>query len=182
MSRARGWLLAALWMVALFAVLERRPLTGRAVPLWDARDLHAPTQILVADHARAGRLLFWNPWSQAGVPDFADPQSGAFSPVSIAFGLATGGSTQGFLWLWLSHWLLGGVAMLALAARLGAPISGALVAALGWLYCGLYVGQAQHVPILISFSYLPLILLRADAAATGRRWLPAAQAGALWGL
>src|SRR5512138_563606 len=107
MRRAR-WPLAALAIAALFAVVEHRPLTGSAVPLYDARDLHAPNQILVADHARAGRLLFWNPWTQAGTPDFADPQSGSFSPVSIAFGLATGGTTQGFVWLWLAHWLLGG--------------------------------------------------------------------------
>jgi hypothetical protein len=181
-TRTRGWLLAVLWLLALFAALEHPILTREAVPLWDARDLHAPNQILVADHARAGRLVGWNPWAQAGAPDFADPQSGAFSPVSIALGFATGGGTFAFALLWFAHWLLGGVGLLLLARRLDAPPWGALVAALGWLYCGLYVAQAQHLPILISFSWLPFVLARADVAARDGRWLAAAQAGALFGL
>ena len=182
-TRRGAWLLAVLWLCALFFAIENRLIAGAGVPAWDARDLHAPNQILLADHARAGRLLFWNPWTQAGSPSFADPQSGTFSPVSVALGAWTGGSARGFTILWLSHWLLGGLGILALAARLGAPPWGALVPAIGWLYCGLYVGQAQHVPILISFSYLPLILLRLDVAAREERWLlPAVQAGALWGL
>ncbi len=181
-AQRRGWWMAALWLCVVFVALEHGPLFGEAVPLWDARDLHAPNQILVADHARAGRLLFWNPWTQGGSPDFADPQTGSFSPVSVALGLVTGGTARGFMILWLAHWLLGGLGVLALAARLGASPAGALVPAFGWLYCGLYVGQAQHVPILISFSYLPWILARLDVAVRERRVLPALQSGALWGL
>ena len=151
-SRIAAWAAAALGLAAVLGGLERRLLAGAAAPRWDALDLHGPMQMLLADHARAGRFLLWDPWLAAGSPDFADPQTGSFSPVSIGFGLLSGGSARGF------------------------------VVALGWLFSGLYVGQAEHVPILISFSWLPWVMVRLDAACAERRWLPAAQAGALWGL
>jgi hypothetical protein len=177
-----AWAAAALGLAAVLGGLEARLLEGRAAPVWDALDLHAPMQMLLADHARAHRFLLWDPWLSAGAPDFADPQTGSFSPISLAFGLATGGSTRGFVLFWLAHWLLGGLGWLALARRLGAPPWGGFVVALGWLFSGLYVGQAEHIPILVSFSWLPWIIVRLDAARAERRWLPGAQAGALWGL
>jgi hypothetical protein len=61
----------------------------------DADTFYAPYYTLVSDYARAGRVLLWNPWSNAGSPDFAEPQVGAFSPIMVGFGALTGGHSAG---------------------------------------------------------------------------------------
>lgn len=72
--------------------------------------------------------------------------------------------------------------MLMLARHLRAPAWGGCIVALGFLYCGVYTGQAEHTSHLISFSFLPFIIWRLDAALCSHRLLPAVEAGALWGL
>jgi hypothetical protein len=79
-------------------------------------------------------------------------------------------------------WWLGAIGILMLARHLRAPAWGGCIVALGFLYCGVYIGQAEHTSHLISFSFLPFIIWRLEAALCSRRQLPAVEAGALWGL
>ena len=79
--RISGWLLAALSLTTLFLILNRELISGARVQIWDATAYYTPAFSLVADHARVGRLLLWDPWLAGGTPDFADPQVGAASPL-----------------------------------------------------------------------------------------------------
>ena len=55
--RPRGFVAwIALWTV-LFVLLNRAPIFGRGVPIWDARDSFSPFFVLTADHARAGHIV-----------------------------------------------------------------------------------------------------------------------------
>src|SRR5215213_3294156 len=65
---------------------------GIAVPKWDADQLFAPYEMLVADHARAGRFLLWDPWVGGGSPDYAEPQVPSFSPLAVGVGFLIGGT------------------------------------------------------------------------------------------
>ena len=56
-----------------------------------------------------------------------------------------------------------------------------MIVALGFLFCGVYTGNAQHTSWIVAFSFVPWIIWRLDAALTDGYW-PAAEAGALWGL
>ena len=103
----RRWLAAALGVVAVVLAVNARLLAGTVAPKWDADDFFAPFFTLVADHARAGRLLLWDLWIAGGEPDFADPQVGAFSPITVLVGAAVGGSEVGFRAYWLLLWLAG---------------------------------------------------------------------------
>ena len=71
--RISGWLLAGLSLTTLFLILNRELISRARVQTWDATAYNTPVFSLVADHARVGRLLLWDPWLAGGTPDFADP-------------------------------------------------------------------------------------------------------------
>ena len=105
--RSHTLVAAALFGLTLLGANYKLTL-GVAAPKWDADMLFAPYQMLLADHARAGKFLLWNPWLNGGSPDYAEPQVGSFSPVAIALGFLTGGTEVGFRVYWL---VLRGAAM-----------------------------------------------------------------------
>lgn len=181
-QRCFAWLCAVAGLLAVFLIANHRLVTGAAVPLWDADLAFAPYYGLVADYARAGRLLLWNPWTNAGSPDFAEPQIGALSPVVIIMGAVTGGHLAGFRVYWLLIWFMGGLGIVVLGRHLRAPVWGTSVVALGYLFSGFLVGHAEHTPWLYSVAWFPFLIWRLDVALLSRRWRPAFEAGALWGL
>ena len=95
MSKAKLLLLAACALLAFFlAALDLW--TGAAVVPWDAHDFFAPCFVALADSTRAGHLMLWNPWMAGGIPDYVEPQLGAFSPLMLAMGGLFGGTLLGF--------------------------------------------------------------------------------------
>lgn len=180
--RISGWLLAGLLLTTLFLIINRELIRGARVQIWDASAYYTPAFSLVADHARVGRLLLWDPWLAGGTPDFADPQVGAASPIMVLVGAIGGGNTATFRAYWLFIWLVGPLGLLLLARHLGAPPWGALVVGLGYAFCGFYTAHAEHTTVLYSFSLAPWFIWRFDVALASLRFKPAAQAGALWGL
>jgi hypothetical protein len=180
--RISGWLLAGLLLTTLFLIINRELISGARVQIWDAWSFYTPAFSLVADHARSGRLLLWDPWRAGGTPDFADPQVAAASPIAIIAGAIGGGNSTAFRIYWLFIWVLGPLGLLLLARHLGAPPWGAFLVALGYSFCGFYTAHAEHTTVLYSFSFVPWFIWRFDVALTSLRFQPAAQAGALWGL
>ncbi len=176
------WLGAAALVVVTLAGANHRLVRGTASGIWDADSVFAPYYMLVADHARSGRIMLWNPWVSAGSPDGFEPQLGAQSPLTVGMGLLTGGHEWGFRLYWLTLWALGGLGMLLLARHLGAPAWAGCIGAIAFMFSGPYTGHAQHTSWIESISFLPWVLWRLDVAVTRRKLLPAAQAGALWGL
>ncbi|HEX6940634.1 MAG TPA: hypothetical protein VF158_14550 [Longimicrobiales bacterium] len=177
-----AWRLACLGAALVLAWLNLPLLTGREVPVWDADHAFASWYSLVADFARQGRLLLWNPWTNGGSPDFGEPQFGALSPLVLAYGFLAGGSLMAFNVYWLLVWFAGGAGMLVIARHFRAPAWGGFIAALAFLFSGFMTGHAEHTPFLVAFSALPWIVWRLDIALRERRRLPAVQAGAIWGL
>jgi hypothetical protein len=152
------------------------------VQIWDALVFYTPEFSLVADHARAGKLLLWDPWLAAGTPDFADPQVGAASPIGILMGAIGGGTSSSFRAYWLLVWFLGPLGLLLLARHLGISFWGAFIVALGYAFSGVYTAHAEFVTVVYSFSFLPFAIWRLDHALSYRRFTSAAQAGAFWGV
>ena len=176
------WLICVLITAVVFLISNHLLARGLAVGIWDADSAFYPYQVLVADFARAGRFIHWDPWSAAGLPLSGDPQVGAFSPVSLAIGFLTGGTSSGFKVYWLLTWLLGGFGIIMLARHLKAPAWGGCVVALGFLFCGAYTGNAQHTCFIAAFSFLTVIIWRLDVSLCSRKIWPSVEAGALWGL
>jgi hypothetical protein len=176
------WWGTALLLGLAFLIGNWNLVTGARVQIWDAVEFYTPAFSLVADHARAGRLLIWNPWLAAGTPDFADPQVGAASPILITVGAIVGGTSAAFRAYWLVIWFLGPLGLLLLARHLGAPYWAAFVLSLGYACSGFYTAHAEHTTVLYSFSFIPWFVWRFDVALSLRRFWPATQAGGLWGL
>lgn len=179
--RFRWWHASLLFLIAIFGI-NWPTLWGHAMEQWDARYFHLPFYVLVADFVQEHRLLYWNPWTNGGSPDFADPQVGAFSPILLLFGFFGGSWDKAFRTYWICVWALGGLGMLGLARHLRAPVWGGLAVALGFGLSGYYTGHAEHLTVVYSYSFLPLVIWRLDVGLLSRRWGPAAEAGALWGL
>ena len=178
----RSWVLTQVLLVVAFLAANHRIVTGVDAPMWDAAVFFAPEYTQISDHARAGRLLVWNPWASGGEPDFAEPQIGAASPVAVLMGAITGGTEAGFRWYWIFVWFLGPLGMLFLARHLGVAPWAAFVVALGFAFCGFYTGHAEHTSYVYSLSWLAFIIWRLDVALGSRRLRATAEAGALWGL
>ena len=77
--RRHSWALAALLLLTVLLGANSKLVNGHAAPLWDANDRFAPYFTLIADHARAGRILLWEPWTSGGTPPSAEPEFGSFS-------------------------------------------------------------------------------------------------------
>jgi len=178
---ARSFVGAALLGVVLLGA-NYNLTVGRAAPKWDADMFFAPFQMLVADHARAGQFLLWDPWVNGGSPDYAEPQIGTFSPLAIGVGLVTGGTELAFQAYWLIVWFLGGLGVFCLGRHLKAPPWGCYVVALGFMFSGLYTGHAEHTSSLYTFSSLGFVIWRLDVALTRGTLRPAVEAGVIWGL
>ena len=171
------------WGVAgVFLLANLLLISGRTVPVWDADGQFYPYYVLVADFARAARVVYWDPWSNAGLPILGDPQVGIFSPIQFIVGFIMGGTSSGFITYWLLMWLLGGFGIVLLAHHFNSPPWCGCVVALGFLFCGIYTGHAEHVSWIVGFSFLPFIIWRLDAAICSRSPRSAVEAGALWGL
>jgi hypothetical protein len=135
------WFIAACVLAAVLLIGNSDLVIGKATPIWDADAYYAPMFSLVADYAKAGQLILWNPWMNGGSPDFADPQVGATSPLLLAFGILSRDPLHGFVAYWLTIWAFGGIGMLLLCRHLKCPVWGALIASLGFIACGFYTGH-----------------------------------------
>ncbi|MGE0126474.1 MAG: hypothetical protein AB7U82_00080 [Blastocatellales bacterium] len=180
--RSWRWALCLLLVFDAFLLCNHVLARGMAVGMWDCDSQFMPYQILVADHARAGKLVQWDPWTNAGLPLAGDPQIGANSPLNVVVGFITGGTTWGFRFYWLLVWGLGGVGMALLARQIKAPPWGAAIVAIGFSFSGIFIGHAEHVSWLTAFSAMPWVIWRIEAAISSGKLQPAVEAGAIWGL
>jgi hypothetical protein len=174
-------LVVVVGLVALF-VAAFDLCMGRAVVPWDAHDFFAPYFLGLADFARAGELMLWNPWLVGGIPDYAEPQIGTFSPLMLLVGFVFGGSLLGFRIYFLTIWWLSGLGIFLLGRRFRAPAWGAGLVAFNWIFSGFLLGHAEHVSWIYSLAWLPFEVLLLDKAIEEGSWRKFAAAGALWGV
>lgn len=172
----------AVGVVLVLAAILDPLLRGQLAPKWDAADQFIAYYSLVADHARAGRLATWNPWTDGGMPLFIEPQSGALSPLTVLCGLLFGAGEAGYRHYWCVLWTLAALGMFLLARHLGAPRAAAAALSLGFALSGPFCGNAEHTAWVYASVLLPWIIWRWDVTLTTGRTAAALQAGALFGL
>jgi hypothetical protein len=180
LKASHSFAVAALLALVLLGANYKLTL-GLAVPKWDADQYFGPSQMLIADHARAGRFLLWDPWVNGGSPDYAEPQIPSFSPLAVGVGFLTGGTELAFRVYWLVSWFLGAGGVVLLGRHLQAPDWGCLVVALGFAFSGFYTGHAEHTSSLYTISTLPIVIWRLDVALSRQTLRPAVEAGVVWG-
>ncbi|MET0504008.1 MAG: hypothetical protein ABWZ85_01635, partial [Luteibacter sp.] len=147
--------LCAIWVVLNFNGL----FGGRVLP-WDAIDQFYPTAYFNAHSLRTGQWPWWNPYIYSGYAQIGDPQGMLFSPLLMAWMLLR--ESPGAVWFgWgvLLHVLLGGAAMTGLMRRHGANALGCLIGATVFMAGGVAASRLQHVPIVVAYGYVPVVLL-----------------------
>jgi len=176
------WSKATAALVLVFMAITFPLWTGRAHEAFDAYQLYAPYFSLLAHLLPSEGLLLWDPWSNGGMPSFAEPQFGAFSPVILFFTAILGSSQQAFCYYWLCIWFLSGAGILCLGRYWRVPPWVAFVCALSLLFSGFFIGHAQHTSIIYSMAFFPFMIWRFEVAMEKRSALAALQTGVIWGL
>ena len=113
---------------------------------------------------RGGELPLWNPWSDAGQPLLADPQSAIWYPFNwVLPWLVTGTDAASLVALeahTVAHLFFAALFMYLLARHVVGSRLGSLVAALTFAYSGLLAAYPiQQVPIIRTAIWMPLLLL-----------------------
>lgn len=153
-DRTEGFLVITLW-----TLLSWHWLTGFKLIPWDAFDEFYPVAYYVAQAVHAGEWPWWNNYQYSGTPLFADPQSLLFTAFTVVGGvLGPRFSPTVFNWIELLHVLAGGLALLAYLRMGASPPLRRLIAVCIYMFGGVATSRLQHVPQIVTYGYLPILL------------------------
>ena len=125
---------------------------------WDMIDCFYPWRFHIGECLQNGKLPFWNPYQNLGYPIHADPSSGAWYPFVWIIGYVFGYNIYaiGFeLWI---HVFIAAIGFYKLSQTLKLNKHTAFIAAVCYMLCGIFIGNAQHLPYVISACWLPFII------------------------
>lgn len=166
-------------LCVVWLLLNLPLLLGKSVMPWDAMDEFYPTVYFNAHSLRLGLAPWWNPHIYSGYPQIADPQGMLFSPLLMIWMLLRQSpSPVWFTWGVLLHLLMGGTALLGTLRRIGVNAFGALAGATVFMAGGVAASRLEHTPIVVAYTYAPVVLLALQYFLTD----PGIRRGALFGL
>jgi hypothetical protein len=168
--------LAALWTVAAWPWL----LGIRTIP-FDAKEEFYPGAVFAATSWLRGEAPLWNPYQFAGYPAYADPQAMTFSP-TVALPMLLAQSMRWFDTVVLLHVLAGGMGMLRLGRSYRLADGASVVSALVFMFAGVASARLQHTPMIITWSFLPWILVAIRATFRRPSWRATLGLGVAFGL
>lgn len=127
-------------------------------PVYDMIDCFYPWRFHVGECLQNGIFPFWNPYQDLGYPEFADPSSGVWYPMVWLIGGTVGYNLYSIGFEFFIHVFFGGVGMYLLGQTLKFERPIAFIAAVSFMLCGVFVGNAQHLPYIIGAAWLPFVL------------------------
>lgn len=172
-------MLAAVVLVVMSRLLPHRGLLVLD-DIWtsDLLNNNVPPRAFLGRELRAGHFPLWLPGSYGGLPLLPQGEAAAGNPITwILYGL--------FDWVTATnltvaiHTWVAGFGMLLLARRFGARMTGALVAAIGFMLCGFLVEHVKHVNLHHASVWLPWMVAAADRLREAPTWRSALGLGAL---
>lgn len=153
--------------------------------LWeDFTEQYLPFQAFAARSLMEGTFPFWNPYTFAGMPFFADLQNGLLYPGHLLMYLFSGGSLS----VWLAqaiiilHYLVAMIGMWSLAGTLRIGGWGRIFAGIGYGLSGIMVAHMIHPNMIFHMAFFPLILSLYWHGLRDRSMLPTLLSGLLLGL
>lgn len=135
-------------------------LFGGAYIPYDSIDEFFPQSHFVVESILRGNSPWWNPFQFSGIPVFGDPQSLVFSLHTIV-GLIAGSnySLIHFDFTTLLHPLFGGLAIYQIGYSKKTSRPWLILAVLVFILGGVSTSRLQHVVQIISYSWIPVLLL-----------------------
>jgi hypothetical protein len=136
---------------------------GTLTLIWDAADYTYPILAYSAHVYRQWLMPLWNPFLFNGYPVFADPQAQTFYPLNLLVASISEFTPRVVYLQIVLHYVLAGVGMFLLCARLGYGMSASLVAGASYMFSGYMVGHFSHI-LICAAAWLPLLILFLDQA------------------
>ncbi|MCK9613705.1 MAG: YfhO family protein [Bacteroidales bacterium] len=125
---------------------------------YDMIDCYYPWRYMIAESLRNGFLPFWNPFQVLGYPIHADPQSGAWYPVTWIVSILYGYDIFSLHIEYILHLCIAAFGMFFLCKTLKFDISVCFFVAVAYVFSGFFIGNSQHFTFTISGAWIPLIL------------------------
>lgn len=180
MRRCKYWSFLCnrdLWALGLILVVPLvffRELIFDGKIIWgaDIEYFFYPTRVALADALKSGdvRSILWTPYVFGGYPLFAEGQIGALYPLNWLFGLPFLPPLVIYSILTVLHYFLAGAFMYAYARVIKMRRAGALVAAIGFAFCGFMISHIYHMSLMNAAVWLPLLFLFTERFLTTGRW------------
>ncbi len=125
---------------------------------WDMLTQYFPFRFFISECYRNNLLPLWNPYEFLGYPICADPQSGAWYPFVLILGFLKGYNIFINNIEFILHIFIAGIGMYWLLKRFDFTTQIRLLLAICYLFCGLFVGNAQHLTYIITGAWLPFVI------------------------
>ncbi len=186
LSRLFPWLLIAVLGLVFFWPLVLHPNEILYSGNSDFLAFHLPAKHLLVDSFQeTGEVPLWNPYTFGGMPFVGDHQSSAFYPFHWPlYVLPRAWIGPALSWIIVLHVLIAGWTMYVYARSQNLGMTGALVAAIGFMFAGkwhlnlLSTGGYNVIPL----AWMPLVLLFLEQAIRRGSLLRATWAGAVFSL
>jgi hypothetical protein len=125
---------------------------------WDMMMYYFPMKYYIGECLSNGFLPLWNPHQFLGFPIHSDPQSSVFYPVTWLIGGTVGYNFYTINFDFLLHIYIAGCGMLLLGKQLKLKGSTSFLMATSYIFCGLFIGNAQHLSWVVSAAWIPFII------------------------
>jgi len=126
---------------------------------WGLKDFMYPRLIFNSDSIRSGIWPLWNPYLFGGYPWAANFQSGLFHPLNNLIILTVGYSVEVLQLQLILIFFIAGIAMYFCGREFFLSPPSAFLAAVSFVGCGFFVGQASYFPQINTMAVFPLIIL-----------------------
>lgn len=129
--------------------------------LWeDFTEQFLPFQVFAAHSFSEGSIPFWNPYTFAGMPFFADLQNGFFYPGHLLMYVFSGGELSVGLaqFMIVLHYFIAMVSMWRLAGEFKLTGWGRMYAGIAYGLSGMLVVHMIHPNMLYHMAFFPLIV------------------------
>ena len=124
----------------------------------DAIDCFFPWRYFISSEISQGNFPYWNPYQDLGYPIHADPSSGAWYPIVWLFSVFGKYSLFTINLEYLFHVFFAGVGSYLLFTRFNFNRKIVLFGAIAYMFNGVFISNAQHLPYIISACWLPFVI------------------------
>ena len=125
---------------------------------YDMIDAYLPWRFYIGECLQHGKFPFWNPYQDLGYPIHADPSSGTWYPIVWIIGYLFGYNVYTIGIEMCVHVFIAAIGFYKLSKTLKLSDSAAFIAAISYMLCGVFIGNAQHITFIISACWIPFIL------------------------
>jgi len=122
-------------------------------------DQFFPCRFFISECFKQGQLPLWSPYINYGYPFHADPQSGAFYPITWLISIWGGYNVYTIATEYLLHILIAAFSFFALLRQFKLSLLTSTVFGVIYALSGIFISNAQHLTWVVSMAWMPLVIM-----------------------